>query len=248
VVYYVIKKMLDDVFWSHIKHHYFVVAVSAGDERTAKSVLQAKKLSDLPLPPACYAEYLTMFRFDCRPASPASSTLEYPVKEAFTLIVKRANKVLDEGEFKALLEKYIYDCQSGIKRLEAFMKTARNAVLRYPFIRYGYEVDAGRLRQAGYRTIRFGRPAFTEIVLLEAVGFIVAFEISQIQILLPYDAEEVDPEAVVEMDNTVKEQVSRDLAVAVEEVRRVLSRWSDPDLVRVLPVMEYALFLFEMLR
>ena len=246
MVYYVIKKMLDDIFW--YRRHYFIVAISAGDERTVKSVLQAKKLSDLPLPPACYAEYLLTFRFDCRFAS---STLDYPVKRAFTLIVKHANKVLDEGEFKALLEKYIHDCQSGIKRFEAFMKTARNAVMRYPFIRYGYEVDAGRLERAGYRAIRFGRPTFTEIVLLESLGFIVKFENSRTrtQILLPYNAEEVDPEVVVKLDDVVKVHASHDLAVAVEEVRRrVLSGWSDPDLVRVLPVMEYALFLFEMLR
>ena len=235
-VYYVVKEMRDDVWLGGIR--YYVVAVNARGRRFLRSVLRAERLSELPLPPACYVERLGEFMWLRELAQPSSP------------IIKHINKVMEEGEFRSHLTVHLRNRPDRISLLEKFMKTARNTAIRYPLV-FDYDrLDAVRMkRKLSVRSVTVvNRPSLRVVGVdfLARLGFLVSR--GSLLSLLPYKAEEVDPEAVAELDSETREYVRETLAIAAGSIRGELNVNPDPDLERVLPVVEHALLVAEMLK
>ena len=245
MTYYVIKKMFSDLIRSRGRY-YFVVAVNSDDEEVLQGVLHAERLSSLPPLPVCYVEYLSEFKCD----SAGDPALKRSARRAYRLLVERAGRLLDEVEFRVLMEGYLRNCPYNIRALEIFMETTRSRVLRYPLILNTYDINAKRLKLGSYRVSVNRDSMFARIDFLDAVRGFVVWTVDQTpaEVLLPYSAEDVDPEVIAEMEDKDRERVRRILAVALENVRYALSKIHNSDLERAAPVIEHTLFLIEMLR
>lgn len=161
------------------------------------------------------------------------------------------NVYIREEEFKELVEQYIRKCHKDESEVNKRLQKLEE-LLNSPFMRYPYYVHPEFNIEIAWRAFRKAKKAYRFSIELETSYDVCVYERDfsivrrwrgETVVYLPLSAEEVNLEAVKELDSTTVEL----LKDAVATIGKKLESGGDETLRKIYEVISYTLVLHEML-